>query len=355
MQILSGSIFRSLFAPTTIIIFALVFLLWLAQSLRFLDMVSAKGIDFWMIVEFTINLLPSFINIVLPLAVVVAVSYHYHKLLCDNEIIVMRSVGLSYVDICMPAIKYGIIMTIIGLALSCFLAPLANKNFQDKKAFIQHQYAAMVIQEGVFIEPVKGLTIYIDKVINDSAFKGILISDQRKSVNNLLVMAEEARLIKENNNVYFELINGIRQEFKNDKIGNLYFKTFPFNVSHYVKSSKREWIDPEERNILQLFSKERLKPGLEGKVNAEFNNRIFWPLLSFIMAALASTIIATSEYNRYGYAKRIIYLAITSSTIIALQIASNVMVARLIWFNFLSLILSILSMLMIVVIMKRAK
>jgi lipopolysaccharide export system permease protein len=339
MQIISKRIFYSLITPTFSIMLALLFLLWLTQSLRFLDMISARGIDFWMIIDFTIHLIPSFTVVVIPLATAIAIVYQYNKLMCDNEIVILKTMGLNYFEICKPAINYGLIMTIIGMMLSFFISPWSNNKFNDKRSYLQHQYAALVLQESVFIEPVKGLTIYLDKVNKNGIFKGVVINDQRKN-NNLFVTAQEARIVKNDEKVFFQLINGVKQELNNGRVSNLYFKTFPFNISNYVKSYDREWREPNEVDIITLLiNPSIIKKGLEGKRYSEINNRIFWPLLSLLLAFFASSFMVSANYKRYGYNLEILKISIVIVLILAAQILSNTLIARSINFSFLSITL----------------
>ena len=68
---------------------------WLAQSLRYVDFIVNRGLPVTMFFYLTVLLLPQFLLIVLPLGLFVALLFVYSRLISDNELVVLRSVGFS--------------------------------------------------------------------------------------------------------------------------------------------------------------------------------------------------------------------------------------------------------------------
>ncbi|AZL15062.1 LptF/LptG family permease [Rickettsiales endosymbiont of Stachyamoeba lipophora] len=343
MQILVKNITKSLILPNIIVAVILCFLVWIIQSLRFLEFISSKGIDFFMVIQLTLNFLPSFLFLILPAAIGIAVVYYYNRMLCDNEIVVMRSIGMSDWQITKPALIYGLLVCVVGYALSFYISPLANRKFQERKAFLQNHYAAIIIQGGAFTEPVKGLTIYIDKVLENNTYKGILVNDQRKSGQEMTMIAKEARLIEDENSSYFELTDGSRQEVKDNKLSILFFKNFPLNITNYVKDPQQKWLEPQERNIFELFKHEDQRPEMQGKLRAELNQRLVWPLLCIIVSMIGSSLIISGYYRRYNYNNNMIKAGLAILSIISVQVIINMFVARFSYVNYLSILLLLVS------------
>ena len=81
---------------TTITIAAvLVSVIWLTQSLRFLDFIINRGLSVLAFLEITLLLMPSILPVTLPVAVLCAVIYTFNRLTIDRELVVMRSAGLG--------------------------------------------------------------------------------------------------------------------------------------------------------------------------------------------------------------------------------------------------------------------
>jgi lipopolysaccharide export system permease protein len=336
-------IIRSMVYPIFMMLIVFLFLMWITQSLRFLDLVVTRGIDFSAVLHITSSLLPSLVSIVLPISVSIGAIFCYNKMMCDNEIIVLKSTGFSNYDLVKPVIKIGLACSLFGYFLSMYVVPVASANFIDQKSFFQKQYAAMVLREGVFTEPIKGLSIYIDQIINNQTFKGIMVNDKRVKNKDITLIAKEARVISSSDQMVLDLVNGNRQEKTNEKINILYFDNFPVNITNYISEKVKKWKEPSERNIFELMEKEIEKPEMQGKINSELHNRFIWPMLSFILPFMAVTIMLSGRYSRTGYYKAIILSGVAALFVIMLIVINNSLISRNSNFSILSYSLLFLS------------
>ncbi|MBN9543011.1 MAG: LptF/LptG family permease [Alphaproteobacteria bacterium] len=316
-MLLNRYISKSLIYPILLVIFTFTFLVWLTQSLRFIDFIVNKGIDVGIIFTVTMLMMPTFINMVLPISVCIGIVFFYHKMMNDNEITVMKSIGQNNFAIAKPGLYVASIATLIGFAFSCFITPTSASTFQEKKRFLQHNYAAMVLQEGVFTEPIKGITIFIDQIENNSNFKGILVSDERDENKDVLILAKEAKVVNNGDQTIFELTSGNRQEKKDNKINVLAFDKFPVNISNFVKSSYSLNKDPEEMNIVELFKNLDKDSDIYTKMISEINNRIAWPLLNITLSLVALSILLKSKNSRYGYFKNVFKTSLAATVVTA--------------------------------------
>ena len=70
-------------------------LIWLTQSLRFVELVVNHGLSIGVFLELTGLLIPSFVAVILPITTFVVIQFIYQRLAGDRELTVMRSAGLS--------------------------------------------------------------------------------------------------------------------------------------------------------------------------------------------------------------------------------------------------------------------
>ena len=80
-----------LFGATLFITFAVTGVVWLSQSLRFIDLIINRGLSVVTFLELTLLLLPTFLAVIVPLALFCAVMYTYHRLTVDSELVVLRA------------------------------------------------------------------------------------------------------------------------------------------------------------------------------------------------------------------------------------------------------------------------
>ena len=104
-------IFRQLSLTTIFLTAGLTAAIWLTQSLRFVDGVLNKGLPITTFFTLISYLLPDLISIVLPVSLLIAVIYAYNRLIADQELIVMRSAGMSHWQLAKPAILLASFIT----------------------------------------------------------------------------------------------------------------------------------------------------------------------------------------------------------------------------------------------------
>src|SRR5687768_5938604 len=109
MTRLNRYIFRQLVAALLAVTVGLAALVWLTQSLRFIELVLDRGLSLLVFVELTGLLLPSFFAVILPITTFVVTLFVYVRLSTVRELVVMRAAGLSQWQLARPAILLALI------------------------------------------------------------------------------------------------------------------------------------------------------------------------------------------------------------------------------------------------------
>src|SRR5260221_7443802 len=76
---------------------------WLLQSLRLIDLIVNRGLSADLFAYLPILILPRFVDVVLPIAVFIAVLFTYNRLLTESELVEMRAAAMSQTDLARPA------------------------------------------------------------------------------------------------------------------------------------------------------------------------------------------------------------------------------------------------------------
>ncbi|NDF12295.1 MAG: LPS export ABC transporter permease LptF [Proteobacteria bacterium] len=286
-----------------LITLSLTFLVWLTQSLRFVDLIVNRGLGASTFLYLSTLLLPSLLSIVLPIALFISIAFVYSKLTMDSELIVLKSAGLSKIELIKPALYAGVVATIIGYTISLWLLPASYREFKDMQSFIRDNYISSLLQEGVFNNPVKGLTVYIREIHDDGALKGILVHDNRNMKRPVTMMAEGGQLVNAVGGPRFILANGNRQEISQEDghLSLLYFERYALDIASYANTREYRWREPEERYLSELFwPEDNTSPNLLQKLRAEGHQRLVWPLYNIVLCLIAVMIFVTGEFNRRG-------------------------------------------------------
>ena len=203
-------------------------LVWLIQSLRFVELVVNHGLSLVVFVELTGLLIPSFIAVILPITTFVVVQFVYQRLAGDREITVMRAAGLSPFALSRPALALAVLAVVCGYALNLWIVPASLTSFRQFQWEIRNRMAAFLLQEGVFTQISDDLTVYVRSRDPDGTLRGILVDDGRDKTAHATILAESGRLTEGPNGPRVLLINGSRQEIDR-QTGRLNVLTFGQN------------------------------------------------------------------------------------------------------------------------------
>ena len=221
-------IFRQLAFALIAVTGGLTALVWLIQSLRFVELVVNHGLSLVVFVELTGLLIPSFVAVILPITTFVVVQFVYQRLAGDREITVMRAAGLSPFALSRPALALAALAVICGYALTLWIVPASLTSFRQFQWEIRNRMAAFLLQEGVFTHVSDDLTVYVRSRDPDGTLRGILVDDGRDKTAHATILAESGRLTEGPNGPRVLLVSGSRQEIDH-QTGRLNVLTFGQN------------------------------------------------------------------------------------------------------------------------------
>ena len=95
MIILNRYISRQIFVGFLMVVFSLLSILWLTQSLKYISLVTSKGLPVFLFVEMTSLLMPRLFIILSPIALFVASLFVYNRMVMDRELPVIQSAGIN--------------------------------------------------------------------------------------------------------------------------------------------------------------------------------------------------------------------------------------------------------------------
>jgi len=317
--------------PTLLITLSLTGIVWLAQSLRFIDLIVNRGLSVSLFLYLTTLLMPSLLAVVLPVALFCATLYTYNKLQNDSELIVFGSSGLSRFQLAWPAILMALLLTAVSYSISLYLLPKSFREFKDLQYFIRNNYASVLLQEGVFNTPTKGMTVYVRKREPDGMLRGILVHDNSNPEHPITMMAKQGRLVNSASGPKFILHQGNRQEINHDtgQLSLLHFDDYTLNISIYTQGEQIRWREPKERYLHELFDPKDTPKNLYSKLQAEAHQRLTWPVYNLVLCLVALSTLLSGEFNRRGHWKRIVIGTLATIGIVAIALSIQNLAARI--------------------------
>jgi lipopolysaccharide export system permease protein len=308
---------RHLVHSTLLITLSLTSIVWLTQALRFIDFMVNQGVSIGIFLTLTALLIPSLLLMILPPAFFCAVLFVYNRLTLDSELVVMQAAGLSRWRLAIPALQAAAMVAVLAYAIALYLQPASYKQFRDMQSFLRNNYVSILLQEGVFNNPVDGLMVFIRDRDSNNILHGILVHDSRQPENSVTMMAEEGKLVETPQGPRFLLKNGNRQEIKQGKLSFLNFDSYTLDISLYTKAEDARLPDPQELSLGQLLAPDDSLSDVENNRRvAEAHQRLIWPAYPFALALMGLAVMLSGQFNRRGHWQRIAISALLGAILL---------------------------------------
>ena len=324
-------IFRQLFVALVAVTGGLVALIWLTQSLRFVELVVNRGLSIGVFLELTGLLVPNFVAVILPITCFVVVQFVYQRLSGDRELTVMRAAGLSPFGLSRPGLVLAAGAAVCCVVLNVWVVPASYARFREYQFEIRNRMAAFLLQEGVFTPVSDDLTVYIRSRDRDGTLRGILVEDARQRNSRATILAETGRLINTGATPRVLLLNGSRQEIDRatGRLNVLTFQENSIDLASSAKNGEVRYRDSTEMSLAELFNPESaLNPRDVGKLVVEGHRRLSGPFtaVSFTLVALLSVL--TGTFRRHGGVLRPLVAVLSVVGLLALGLAVANLAAR---------------------------
>jgi lipopolysaccharide export system permease protein len=187
------------------------FVLFMKEVLDLIELVINKGVGLKVVLEMVVYIMPSFLVLTIPMAVLVAALTAFGRLSTDSEITAMKASGISLYTLFVPVFVFSVIAS--GLTFFCYAKalPWGNHNFRVALYELARTKASIGLKAQVFNTTFQGLVIYIDEIsYADNSFSGVMIADSRDQRNPQIIFARKGRLISDEKvlRVILRLYNG---------------------------------------------------------------------------------------------------------------------------------------------------
>lgn len=335
MKKLNSYIFKQILIGFLLICFSLMAIIWLSQSLRFLDLIVSKGISAGIFVKLTSLLMPRIFTILAPIALFAAILFVYNRMLTDQELIVMEASGISPWTLSKSALLAGSLMFILNVYIMNFGIPMAETAFKDLEWKVKNNVSQLMFRDGEFTSLQDELTVFVSSHDDDGSVTNILINDERNPDIKSTTTAQKGIIIQTDQGPRIILINGSRQEIHLQKGTFSSVKFSKYSVDFGLKGSQKKRKDNVRTHsfeeLITALSNENLDIKTRYKWFVEANRRLSTPLLAIVYAIIACTGLLISNFNRRGQTKIIGETIIIMVILQAIDLISGNSAAKNLW------------------------
>ena len=239
-------VFIQIIKSCTLVFFIFISIAWLLQISRLFSYLNNLQIDFVNVLFLSFFLIPNLINVTLPFIIIFGLIIAFIKFDKDKEIIAIFSLGLSIKEILKPFFLFSIITIFLYLFLNLFFSPYIYDKYKQKEFDLRNSINLDNINISNFIQLDENLILDFSK--KEDVFEDVFIRFIGENEN--IVFAKKARIIKEPKKFIFNLSEGFKLSFMNNKIEKLEFENYKLNFPLKNENNYNNY----DKNTLTLFN-----------------------------------------------------------------------------------------------------
>ena len=314
--ILYRYILKELITPFGVILFIFTGLLFLARSLKLVELIVNKTASITDILVLFSYVIPQFLEMAIPMAFLLAIIIAFGRLSADSELVVMRSVGLSLSKLVLPVALFAVTVSVLSGGVSLIVRPWANYQLGLGLFRLATAQASSGLVAGSFNE-IGPLTIYARDVIDQgSLLRDVIISDRRNPESQRIFFANRARIRSDDDTrtVLIQLFDGSMHEGTGSGLSQTEYALNSIRISESemtdsddaIKKKKISEMSTEElrNNINTTIARNETE--IDGhsvpRMKVELQKRLVLPAccLSVALLALSLGIQPSRGGNRWG-------------------------------------------------------
>ena len=226
----------------------------------------------------------------------------------EQELTAAYAAGVSRWALIRPALQIALIVTVVALLVNVFVQPWAQREGRRQAFAIRTDLAALLVEEGRFVQGPDGLTVYVQQIEQNGLMKNLFVYlDNGKTVTTW--DAETARFGRVDGLPVLTMQNGSMQRYSSREVLNqLSFDQQVFDLSPYAQTNERIRFKPSDLWLTDLFDPTPAlleTAGTRGELAAEGHSRLASPLYALAAMAFALAAILGGAFSRIGYTGRI--------------------------------------------------
>ena len=296
LKIINRYIFKELLGTFLISLLTFSVIMLMGRTLKLADLLVNKGLSVFDVLRLLSYILIPFYGYIIPMSLLLTVLLGLGRLSADNEIVALKTSGISLYQIVLPIGVFSSIAFLLTTLITIYAYPWGFKSLRNLAFEIAKTRSEVGIQERIFNDDFDGMVIYVDKTsVKGGRMQGVFISDKRDPRLSTTIIAKEGYITSDPESmlVNLRLLDGTFQRVGDDmqsyQIGS--FNTYDITLDLKTaladvkrkKKKHREMTLTELKEAIDTTSEENPKLN---EIKTEYYKKFTIPFVCFVMGLL---------------------------------------------------------------------
>lgn len=293
---LSRYLISEILPPFLFGLLVFTFVLLVARMVKLIELIVTRGVSPVQTAKLFSLILPTFLELTVPMAFLLAILLGLGRLSSDQELLAMKASGISPGQILGPIGAVAAIIAIITLLLTMLARPAANLAIKKELYNIAKTRVGTALKEKVFNDDFPNILIYVEEIIPPgNTAQGVLIVDKRDRLREDIILGKVALITtdEETNTLGLKLFDGSIYERERNRAGfsqtrfNIY--DFRLDLDELISPVKTKEAGPKEmplQDLLEIIRQKRDQGVKAIPERMEFHQRISFAFVPFVFCLL---------------------------------------------------------------------
>lgn len=312
-KLLHRYILREIVTPFGLGLLVFTFVLLIARLVKLIELVVNRGLPATEILRLVGYVLPAFLELTVPTAMLLSILVAFGRLSADSEIVALRSSGLSLYQLVPPVATFAVLIGIVTAGLTFYAGPWGNRSLKTALFDIARTRASAGIKPRVFNDEFPGIVIYAERIdATTDRLHHVLISDARDPNETNTVFAREGIMLPdpEGMTLTLRLLHGASQGVEEN--GKVAYRTefdsydVSLDLQEALAGVQQQEREPKELDVAALrdvLADSKATDATHRRATVEYQRRLAIPFgcLVFGLIAMPLGIQPTRAVRSWGF------------------------------------------------------
>jgi lipopolysaccharide export system permease protein len=258
MKIIHRYIFTEILKVFALSTMFLTMVMFLDKAMFMTDLILNRGLSMLEVGQMVLYISPIFLSITIPISVLVAAVVAFNQFSAENELVVMKSCGWSFMYLLRPVLLFSFLAYITTNVIIFYALPLGNQALKQMIFEIVKTRANIDIKPNVFNRDFDNMVLMIKEKDGQNGFKGVFIADSSFKGSTKVILSEQGFIMTDPANLRIQLqlrngsIHDLAKQGEDYQIMKFDRYDLTLDIPGTDQLKKKRILKPREMSISEL-------------------------------------------------------------------------------------------------------
>ena len=171
------------------------FVLASVQMVDLVDLALAKGVALWRVATVFGYMIPSYLELTLPMAFLLSIVATFARLARGGEVLAMRAAGVSFTQLTTPVVGLAVAVSALSFVVAAWASPWANRGLDRAITDMARTRISAALTPGGFSPWVEDIVVYVGTINRRTGdVTEVMVADERDLEHPRTILAARGNL-----------------------------------------------------------------------------------------------------------------------------------------------------------------